>query len=307
MSAMIDPPGGVFELTGVRVARIGFGAMQLPGYAGRQAPPRDAAVALLRRALELGVNHIDTAQFYGDGVANDLIREALAPYPDELVLVSKAGAAHIDGGAVAAQRPEELRAAVEENLVSLGVDRIDVINLRRLDRPPGILAEGDQVVDLESQLAELVGLRDAGKIGAIGLSNVTLEQLRAALPAQIACVQNAYSLVERDDEPLLRLCAEHDIAWVPFWPLGSAVPGRPKVIDRPAVVAAAAARGATRAQIGLAWLLAHAPNVLLIPGTTDPEHLAENVAAGSLRLDAETTRELEASGDIDPAPAGGAS
>ena len=296
MSVTINPPGGVFKLDGVPVARIGFGAMQLPGFAGRPAPPRDAAVALLRRATELGVNHIDTAQFYGHGVANDLIREALAPYPDELVLASKVGAAHRDGTVVAAQRPEELRAAVEENLTSLGVDRIDVVNLRRLDRPPGISAAGDQVVDLDSQLAELVALRNAGKIDAIGLSNVTLEQLRAALPAQIVCVQNAYSLVERDDEPLLNACIERDIAWAPFFPLGSAAPGRPKVTDRPAVIAAAAARDVTPAQIGLAWLLARAPNVLLIPGTADPNHLAENIAAGSVQLDVETIRELEAEG-----------
>jgi pyridoxine 4-dehydrogenase len=291
----VAAPGGTFELAGQTVARIGLGAMQLPGAGDRPAPPREVAIAVLRGALEFGVNHIDTAQFYGDGVANGLIREALAPYPEQLVLVSKVGAAlGPDGGLVAAQRPEQLRAAVESNLSALGVARIDAVNMRRLDRPPGLTAEGDQRVDLDSQLAELVALRDAGKIGAIGLSNVTLEQLRAALPIGITCVQNAYSLAQRDDEPLLELCREHGIAWVPFFPLGSAFPRMPKVSDRPAVVAAAAALNATPAQVGLAWLLARAPNVLLIPGTADPAHLADNVAAGSITLDADTLAALEA-------------
>ncbi len=291
----ITAPGGTFELGGRTVARIGLGAMQLSGVRDRPAPPPQRAIDVLRRARELGVNHIDTAQFYGNGVANELIREALAPYPDQLVLVSKVGAAPgPDGGLVAAQRPAQLRAAVEANLASLGVDRIDVINLRRLNGPPGLVAEGDQVVDLDSQLAELATLRDEGKIGAIGLSSVTLEQLRAALPVGITCIQNAYSLIQRDDEPLLELCRERGIAWVPFFPLGSAFDWLPKVTDRPAVRVAAAAREVTPAQIGLAWLLAHAPNILLIPGTANPAHLADNIAAGSIRLDADTLAALEA-------------
>jgi pyridoxine 4-dehydrogenase len=291
----VTAPGGTAELAGRPVARIGFGAMQLPGVRDRPAPPREVAIAVLRRAIELGVNHIDTAQFYGDGVANALIREALAPYPEQLVLVSKVGAAPgPDGGLVPAQRPEQLRAAVESNLTTLGVDRIDAINMRRLTGPPGLAAEGDQVVDLDSQLAELAALRDEGKIGAIGLSTVTLDQVRAALPVGITCVQNAYSLIQRDDEPLLELCREHQIAWVPYFPLGSAFSWLPKVTDHPAVLAAAATLGVTPAQVGLAWLLAHAPNTLLIPGTADPTHLADNVAAGSITLDADTLAALEA-------------
>ena len=160
----VTAPGGTFELAGRTVARIGFGAMQLPGVAGRPAPPREIAISVLRRAVELGVNHIDTAQFYGDGLANELIREALTPYPDDLVLVSKVGAAsRPDGGLMPAQRPEQLRAAVESNLSALGVDRIDVINLRRLGRGPGLVAEGDQLVDLDSQLAELVSTARRGQ------------------------------------------------------------------------------------------------------------------------------------------------
>jgi pyridoxine 4-dehydrogenase len=294
MSATIQPPGGTFRLAGQDVARVGFGAMQLPGVAGRPAVPREAAVALLRRAVELGVDHIDTAEFYGDGVANDLIREALAPYSDALVIATKVGAGRVDGALVPAQRPDELRAAVQENLATLGTDCLDVVNLRRLDAPPGIIAEGDQLVDLDSQLAELVALRDAGHIGAIGLSNVSADQLRAALPAQVACVQNEYSLVAREAEALLDLCTEQGIGWVPFCPLGSAFPGRRKVTELAPVIAAAERLGATPAQVGLAWLLARAPNVLLIAGTSDPAHLAENVAAGSLMLDAETLAALEA-------------
>ncbi len=292
----ITAPGGTFELAGRTVARIGFGAMQLPGVRDRPAPARAVALSVLRRAVELGVNHIDTAQFYGDGVANQLIRDALTPYPDDLVLVSKVGAAWgPNGGLVPAQRPEQLRTAVESNLSTLGLERIDVINLRRLGgRGPGLVAEGDQLVDLDTQLGELVALRDEGKIGAIGLSNVTLEQLRATLPVGIACVQNAYSLVQRDDEPLLELCREHEIAWVPFFPLGSAFDFLPKVTDQAAVRAAAAALDVTPAQIGLAWLLAHAPNILLIPGTADPAHLVDNMGVGSIALDADTVAALEA-------------
>jgi pyridoxine 4-dehydrogenase len=290
----VTAPGGTAELAGRTVARIGFGAMQLPGVRDRPAPPREVAISVLRRAVELGVNHIDTAQFYGDGVANQLIREALNPYPDDLVLVSKVGAASgPDGGLVPAQRPEQLRAAVESNLSALGVDRIDVINMRRLGRGPGLVAEGDQLVDLDSQLAELVRLRDEGKIGAIGLSNVTIEQLRAALPVAITCVQNAYSLIQREDEPLLELCREQTIAWVPFFPLGSSFDWLPNVADRAAVRAAAAAADVIPAQVALAWLLAHAPNILLIPGTADPGHLADNVAAGSIALDVDTLAALE--------------
>lgn len=294
-----NPPGGTGALAGRSVARIGFGAMQLPG--GRASGPpldRDTAVTVLRRTVELGVNHIDTAQFYGPHVANELINTALFPYPGDLVLVTKVGAEHdVQDGLIPAQRPEQLRAAVETNLHSLGVERVDVVNLRRLDGPPGIQALGDQRVDLDSQLSELVALREEGKIGGIGLSSVTLDQLRHALPTGISCVQNAYSVLDRSGEPLLELCERHDIAWVPFFPLGSAFPGVPKVTEHPAVVAAALAIGATPAQVGLAWLLAHAHQVLLIPGTSSVDHLVENVAAGQVHLDDETMATLDALGD----------
>jgi pyridoxine 4-dehydrogenase len=272
-------PGGAAKLAGRAVARIGFGVMQLE----REAVERDAAIAILRQAAGAGVNHIDTAHFYGQ--ANALIRDALAPYPDQLVLASKVGAARDASGAlVPAQRPEQLRDQVEANLATLGAGQVGLVNLRRLDAQPGLIAEGDQKVGLDDQLAELSALRDAGKIGAIGLSNVSAGQLRQALPAGIACVQNSYSVLDRSAEPALDLCREHDIAWVPFFPLGSAFPNRPKAASDPTIAAIAASLGATPAQVALAWLLAHYGSTLLIPGTSDPAHLAENIAAGSLRL-----------------------
>ncbi|MDR7299828.1 aldo/keto reductase [Haloactinomyces albus] len=287
-----DAPG---RLGGRPVNRVGYGAMQL------ENAEREQAVSLLRRAVEWGVDHVDTAQFYGDGHVNELIRTALHPYPEHLVVVSKVGAVHDDGGQYGlapAQRPEDLRASVEANLRSLGVERLDVVNLRRLDGGgPGIQASGDQLVDLDDQLAELVALRQEGKIDDIGLSNVTQDQLRHALPIGIACVQNCYNLLDRSGESVLDECRAHDIAWVPFFPLGSALPGMAKVTDHPAVTAAAERAGATPAQVGLAWLLAHAPQVLLIPGTTDPAHLEQNFDAADIQLSPETVAELDELGN----------
>ena len=297
----IERPGGMALLAGRPVGRIGFGAMQLPGR-GVLGPPRDRATALavLRRAVELGVNHIDTAQFYGPDVANELIHAALHPYPEDLVLVSKVGAERdANGGWTPAQRPEQLRAGVQDNLRSLAVERLDVVNLRLLDREHADRTS-DNSVDLDSQLAEMVALRDEGKIGGIGISNVTAEQLRQALPVDLACVQNQYSVLDRSGEPLLELCRTHDVDWVPYFPLGSAFPGLPKVTEHRAVVAAAAAFSATPAQVGLAWLLGHDPRVLLIPGTSSLDHLAENLAAGGVQLDAATTATLDGLTEVSP-------
>jgi len=274
------------------VSRVGFGAMQLE----RLSDDAAAAHALLRRAVELGIDHIDTAQFYGNGVVNAFLHDALRS-DDDVVIVSKVGADPNPEGPVrlrAAQRPEELRASVEANLIALGVECIPVVNLRRLDRRPGLQAEGDQIVDLDDQLAEMIRMRDEGMIGAIGLSTVTLDGLRRAIPAGIVCVQNAYSLANRDDEEMLAFCVENGIAWVPYFPLGSAFPQIPKVVDRPAVQEAANRLGFTPSQIGLAWLLNHEPSILLIPGTADIAHLEANVAAGEIVFDAETMAALEA-------------
>jgi pyridoxine 4-dehydrogenase len=276
------------------VARVGFGAMQLAERGQRGPVDRATAVRVLRRAVELGVNHVDTAEFYGDSVANGLIREALHPYPDDLVLVSKVGAEREGAGLVTAQQPAQLRASVEANLRSLGVEQVHVVNLRRADVRPGIVATGDQIVDLDAQLAELVALRDEGKIGAIGLSHVSVEQLRQALPAGIVCVQNLYNMLDRTAEPLLAACREHGIAFVPFFPLGSAFPGAPKVTEHAAVQAAATALDRTPAQVGLAWLLAHDPGILLIPGTSSVTHLEENAAAADIHLDVATVAALDA-------------
>ncbi|RKN43746.1 aldo/keto reductase [Streptomyces hoynatensis] len=287
-------PGGAGTLGAHTVSRIGYGAMQLE----RLHADRRAAVALLRRAIELGADHLDTARFYGDGFVNEVIREALRP-GDGVVVVSKVGADPDPDGPLPlrpAQRPEQLRASVEDNLASLGLEQIPVVNLRRLDTGPGLRAEGDQVVGLDDQLAVMTALRDEGKIGAIGLSAVTLDGLRRALPAGIVCVQNSYSLASRGDEEMLRLCAAEGIAWVPFFPLGGAFPGVPKVTEQPAVTAAAGSLGCTPGQVGLAWLLHHAPNVLLIPGTADPGHLAENIAAGAIALDEAARASLDALG-----------
>jgi len=283
-------PGGSGRLGNRSVARIGYGAMSIGD------SPADEAVTLLRRAVDLGVNHIDTASFYSDGEVNRRIRTALAPYRDDLVIVSKIGARAVPGAEpplTLAQRPSELRAAVELDLRSLGLDQIPVVNLRRADIGPGVIAEGDQVVDLDDQLAEMVALRDEGKIGEIGISNVPLETLRHALPAGIVCVQNAYSLLDRTHESSVEFCAANDIAWVPYFPLGSGFPGFPKVADNPVAARIAEDLGVTPAQVGLAWLLGHSPNVLLIAGTGSVKHLEENIAAGSIALSTNMITDLD--------------
>lgn len=284
-------PGGASTLGGRTVGRIGYGAMALE----RFTDDRQAGVALLHRARELGVDHVDTADFYGDGVANDVIRRAFGA-DDSVVVVSKVGAVRVAAPVplALAQRPEQLRAQVHANLRSLGRERIDVVNLRRADTGPGLLAEGDQLVDVEDQLAEMTAMRDEGLIGGIGLSAVSGEVLERGLAAGIVCVQNAYSLVAREHEALLAQCIREGIAWVPYFPLGGAFPGLPKVVDEPVAVRIADELGVTPAQLGLAWLLQHAPDVLLIPGTSDAGHLAENLAAGAVRLDESQVADLDA-------------
>jgi pyridoxine 4-dehydrogenase len=285
-------PGGTGGIGTVTVSRVGYGAMQL-----FEAASVEDAADVLRRAVELGVNHIDTASFYGPGEVNRRIRAALAPYPDDLVIVSKVGARYTGEDPIplaAAQQPAELRAAVEDDLRELGLDRIPVVNLRRMDLGPGVGAEGDQIVDLDDQLTEMIALRDEGKIGGIGISSVPLEVLQRALPAGIVCVQNAYSLLDRSQEEMVDVCVNEGIAWVPYFPLGSAFPGFPKVTDNAVVVDIAGELGATPAQVGLAWLLAHAPNTLLIPGTKSAAHLEENIGAGDVALSAEAIARLDA-------------
>ncbi len=261
------------------VRRMGFGAMQLPG-PGVFGPPKDRAVALavVRRAVERGVNHIDTAQFYGPDVANELLRDALHPYPDDLVLVSKVGAARNDKGEwIGAQRPEDLRAGVQANLRSLELEQIPVVNLRR---------HPESDVPFEDQLEEMTALRDEGLIAGIGLSNASLDQYNVARArTEVACVQNAYNLADRSDQAVFDACQADGVPYVPFFPLGSAFHPENPVLGAPAVKETARRLDATPAQVALAWLLHLAPNVLLIPGTSSPEHLEENLAAGELVLD----------------------
>jgi len=289
-------PGGTAPLGTHTVARIGYGAMGL-----EPKVSAEHAEAVLRHAVAAGVNHIDTASFYGDGEVNRRIHRALAPYAEDLLIVSKVGARPTaEGiGLALAQQPAELRAGVERNLTELGLEQIAVVNLRRADIGPGLIAEGDQRVDLDDQLAELISMRAEGKIGAIGLSNIDLDTLRRALPADIACVQNAYSLLDRRGGDVLAMCTEHAIAWVPFFPLGSAFPGFPKVAENPVVQGIAAELGVTGAQVGLAWLLAQAPNILLIAGTASLAHLDENLRAGDIGLSPEHLAALDAVEPVD--------
>ena len=279
-----------------QVHRIGFGAMQLPG-PGVFGPPRDRdqALAVLRRAVELGVNHIDTAQFYGPDVANQLIREALHPYPQGLALVSKVGARRDQTGAwLPAQQPAELRAAIEQNLETLGTDRLAAVNLRVMGRDGDASAPGEVDRELfDRQLTTMIEARDEGLIGGIGLSSISLEHLEIALQrTDIACVQNAYNLLDRSSQPVLDACTARGIAFVPFFPLGSAfVPENP-VLGHPEIRKAASELGRTPAQVALAWTLAAAPNMLLIPGTSSVAHLEENLAVADIEVPAGLTEAL---------------
>jgi pyridoxine 4-dehydrogenase len=278
------------------VNRIGFGAMQLAG-PGVFGPPRDpeAARAVLRRAIELGVDHIDTSQYYGPDVVNDLIRETLHPYPESLKLVTKVGARRDDsGGWLPALAPDELREGVEANLRSLRVERMDLVNLRLID------ASGGPDVPLPEQLGVLEDMRQEGKLDLIGVSNVTLEGVEQALElVELGEVQNAYSIVNRADEPIVELCRERGVAFVPFFPLGSAFTGGPKQLAAdPAIAGVAEKHGASPSQVALAWLLARYDRLLLIPGTTSVAHLEENLAAGDVELDEDDLATLEGVGQV---------
>jgi aryl-alcohol dehydrogenase-like predicted oxidoreductase len=272
------------------VNRIGFGAMQLAG-PGVFGPPRDphAARAVLRRAIELGVDHIDTAQYYGPDVVNDLIRETLHPYPENLKLVTKVGGRRDnEGGWLPAQSPAELRAGVEDNLRSLKVERMDLVNLRLMPDE----AAGDLLAE---QLGTLADLRSEGKLDLIGISEAGADAVQRALElVDIAEVQNSYSVVNRSGEDVLELCMEREIAFVPYFPLGSAFRGGPKQLAEDPVIAGVAERhGITVTQVALAWLLARYERILLIPGTSSVAHLEENMATADVKLEESDLAELE--------------
>jgi pyridoxine 4-dehydrogenase len=279
-----------FQLGHFAVSRVGFGAMQLPG-PGVFGPPRDRpeALAVLRRAVELGVDHIDTSQFYGPDVANELIREALHPYPGNLALVSLVGARRDEsGGWLRYDEPDELRKGIEDNLSSLGTGQLAAVNLRLTDG-----AEPDQRFD--DQVGAMITARDEGLIGGVGLSNVTHAHLLRALEhTDIACVQNPLNLVDRASMPVLEECSSRGIAFVPFFPLGSGFAKPNPVLDNEQVVSHAQRLGCTPAQLALAWTLGLAPNVLLIPGTSTRAHLEENLAVAGIELDEETQKQLTA-------------
>jgi pyridoxine 4-dehydrogenase len=286
-----------YSIGSYTVGRVGFGAMQLPG-PGVFGPPRDhdQAIAVLRRAIELGINHIDTAQFYGPNVANELIREALHPYPENLALVSKVGGARDEqANWVPAQQPGELREQIEDNLHSLGTDRLAAVNLRvfagESPNAPAVVEDRDL---FERQLATMIKARDEGLIAGIGLRSISLEHLQIALDrTEIVCVQNAYNLVDRTSQPILDTCLERAIAFVPFFPLGSAFTPDNPVLGHPAVQSEASKLGRTPAQIALAWTLSVAPNVLLIPGTSSVQHLEENTTVADIELDDDTKTQLD--------------
>ena len=282
-------PADTFTLAGRQVRRMGYGAMQLAG-PGVFGPPKDreACIAVLREAVASGVNHIDTSDFYGPHITNQLIREALHPYSADLTLVTKLGATRGDDGSwLAAHEPDDLRRGVHDNLRNLGLDALDVVNIRimgDIHRP----AEGS----IEKQVTALAEMQREGLVKHIGLSNVTAAQIEEAQRiVEIVCVQNHYNLVHREDDALVAQLAAQGIAYVPFFPLGGFTP-----IQSSALSDVARALNATPMQVALAWLLHRSPNILLIPGTSSLAHLRENMQAAQLRPSDAVLAQLDAIG-----------
>ncbi|RAO15096.1 oxidoreductase [Micromonospora noduli] len=280
------PGGALTPADGLTLSRMGYGAMQLAG-PGVFGPPRDReqALAVLREAVDLGVRHIDTSDFYGPAVVNELIREALHPYPQGLHLVTKVGARRgADRSWIPAQEPDDLKAQVRENLEHLGLDVLDVVNLR-----VGV-AEGTTGEPLGAQFAALAELRQEGLIRHLGLSNVTLDQLTEAQAiAPVVTVQNLYNVANRQDDALVDRCAAENIAFAAFFPLGGFTPLQSDTLD-----GVAARLGASPQQVALAWLLQRSPTTVLIPGTSSVAHLRENMAAADLKLPTDAIEELDA-------------
>ncbi|MEH0929699.1 oxidoreductase [Micromonospora sp. CPCC 205558] len=279
------PGGALTPANGLTLSRMGYGAMQLAG-PGVFGPPRDReqALAVLREAVDLGVRHIDTSDFYGPVVVNELIREALHPYPQDLHLVTKVGARRgADGSWIPSLTPDDLKAQVRENLDHLGLDVLDVVNLRLG------MAKGTMGAPLGAQFAALAELRQEGLIRHLGLSNVTLDQLTEAQAiAPVVTVQNLYNLVNRQDDALVDRCAAENIAFASFFPLGGFTPLQSDILD-----GVAARVDASPQQVALAWLLQRSPTTVLIPGTSSVAHLRENVAASDLKLPADAIEELD--------------
>ncbi|WP_367323284.1 aldo/keto reductase family oxidoreductase [Streptomyces sp. HUAS ZL42] len=281
-------PGGTWPLGDLTVTRFGYGAMQLAG-PWVMGPPadREGALAVLREAVDLGVTHIDTSDAYGPRVTNELIREALHPYPESLRIVTKVGATRdAQGGWPTARRPEDLRRQVHDNLTSLRLDVLDLVNLRLGN------AEGPQPGSLAEAFETLVELRQQGLIRHLGVSNATEEQVTEAQSiAPIVCVQNMYNLAHRHDDKLIDRLATDGVAYVPFFPLGGFTP-----LQSSALSAVAARMKATPMSVALAWLLQRSPNIMLIPGTSSTAHLRENIAGAGLSLSHEDLTELDGIG-----------
>ncbi|QGN33643.1 oxidoreductase [Microlunatus sp. Gsoil 973] len=279
-------PGGNYQLGDLEVTRVGYGAMQLAG-PGVFGPPRDrdAAIGVLRRVVELGINHIDTSDYYGPYVTNEIIREALYPYPDDLHIVTKIGARRDDeGGWPEARSPEELRQQVHDNLDRLGLDALDVVNIRVggfQEAEPGSIAE---------QVETVAELQQQGLVKHIGLSTINSDQLAEAQRiAPVVCVQNFYNIVHRVDDDLVNRTAEQGIAFVPYFPLGGF-----SRLQSDELAAVAKRLEATPMAVALAWLLQRSPNILLIPGTSSVAHLEENVNGAGLQLPEDVITELDA-------------
>ncbi|WP_188188942.1 aldo/keto reductase family oxidoreductase [Nonomuraea sp. SYSU D8015] len=285
MSTPSSLPGGTWTLGDLTVTRFGYGAMQLAG-PWVMGPPadREGALAVLREAVDLGITHIDTSDAYGPRVTNELIREALHPYPESLHIVTKVGATRDEqGGWPPARRPEDLRRQVHDNLKSLQLDVLDLVNLRLGN------AEGPQPGSLAEAFETLVELQQQGLIRHLGVSNATEEQVTEAQSiAPIVCVQNMYNLAHRHDDKLIDRLATERVAYVPFFPLGGFTP-----LQSSALSAVAARLEATSMSVALAWLLQRSPNILLIPGTSSTAHLRENIAGAGLSLSHEDLTELD--------------
>jgi len=284
-STPTDLPGGTWTLGDRTVSRFGYGAMQLAG-PWVMGPPkdRDGAIAVLRAAVASGITHIDTAETYGPRVVNNLIREALHPYADELFIATKAGGRRdADGGWPAARKPDELRAQIDDNLDQLGVDTLGLVHLRLGD------ADGQVAEDVTRAMETLVDLQQQGLIRHLGVSNATADQVaQARAIAPIVSVQNMYNLANRWDDALIDELAADGIAYIPFFPLGGFSP-----LQTDALSAVATRLGATPMSVALAWLLQRSPNILLIPGTSSAQHLHENIAGAGIELSEDDLRDLD--------------
>ncbi|KQO59974.1 oxidoreductase [Curtobacterium sp. Leaf261] len=285
MNTTTELPGGTWTLGDRPVARFGYGGMQLAG-PGVMGPPkdRDAAIAVLRAAVASGITHIDTAETYGPGVVNDLIREALQPYPHDLLIATKAGGRRdANGGWPAARTPDELRAQIDDNLETLGVDTLDLVHLRLGD------ANGPVPERIDEAFETLVSLQRQGAIRHLGVSNATAEQVaQARAIAPIVSVQNGYNLVNRGDDELIDALAGDGVAYIPFFPLGGFTP-----LQSDALSAVAARLAASPMSVALAWLLRRSANILLIPGTSSMAHLRENISGAALTLSDGDLAELD--------------